>query len=247
VAEYLIRKLERFVRLSAAEKQLLGRLGRTNVRRYSVRQDIVQEGDVPGHVNLMLQGFACRYKSLEDGRRQIVGFFIPGDLCDSRIFILKHMDHSIGTMSNAIVAEIQAAHFVGATDSHPRLARALWWNTLVEEAIAREWIVNVGQRSALERMAHLLCELFVRLQVIGLVDGRSCELPMTQTELSEALGLSTVHTNRTIQALRADGLITLRDRTLVVHDLRRLMDVGLFNPAYLHLNREGAELDANDV
>jgi len=115
----------------------------------------------------------------------------------------------------------------------------VWWNSLVEEAIQREWTVNLGQRDAIERMAHLLCELFIRLRGVGLANEHGCDLPMTQAELADALGLSVVHTNRVLQDLRAQGLVTLKGKTLVIPDLDALMAAGLFNPNYLHLDRDG--------
>lgn len=246
VATYLIRKLERYVRLSRDERDELERLGRNGVRELGPREDVVREGDRPRVVNIVLNGFACRYKTLEDGRRQIVGFFTPGDICDPRVFILKEMDHSIGSIGPLHIAEVTGEAMVEATERSPRIARAMWWSTMVEEAIAREWILNVGQRSAVERMAHLLCELFVRLRAVGLTEGQECDLPMTQTDLADALGLSAVHINRTLQDLRAAGLIVWKGRRLTIPNLRALQNVGMFNPNYLHLDHEGSEHDAND-
>lgn len=244
---HLIRKLERFTTLSVDDKRALERVASTKVRHLGPHQDIIHEGDRPKHINLILDGFACRYKMLEDGRRQIVSFFIPGDICDARVFILKQMDHSIGTLSPARVAEIPSDAFVAMTDESPRIARAFWWNTLVEEAISREWTLNVGQRTAYERMAHILCEFFIRLEAVGLAEGERCELPMTQAELADALGLSTVHVNRTLQELRGDGLITLRGKILIIHNQERLQAAALFRPNYLHLDRAGSQYDANDT
>src|SRR3712207_2456749 len=142
---------------------------------------------------------------LEDGRRQIVAILVPGDMCDLRMFILKEMDHSIGTLSPVRLAEISEDRLLEISDSSARLIRALWWSSLVEEAIAREWTVNVGRRDATERMAHLLCEIFIRLRAIGLTNGNSCELPITQSELGDALGLSHVHTNRDRKSTRLNS------------------------------------------
>jgi CRP-like cAMP-binding protein len=246
VATYLIRKLERFARLSADDRRALERVAGERVRQLGPREDIIHEGDLPRHVNLILDGHACRYKVLEDGRRQIMAFFVPGDLCDLRVFVLGRMDHSIGTLSPVRLAEIPHDAIMELTDNHPRVTRALWWSALVDAATSREWTVNVGQRTAVERMAHLLCELFVRLRAVGLTRGDACELPMTQPELADALGLSAVHTNRVLQELRADGLIALRNGTLTVPDLEALQAVALFDPNYLHLDHEGQEFDANE-
>ena len=245
MAKYLIRRLENFAKLSAEDKRALEDAAGQRVRTLSAREDIVHEGDKPRHVNLILEGFACRYKMLADGRRQIVAIIIPGDMCDLRMFVLKEMDHSIGALSPLKLAEISEEKLLELTESSTRLARALWWNSLVEEAIAREWTVNVGRRDALERMAHLLCEVFVRLDVVGLAEGNSCELPVTQAELGDALGLSHVHTNRTLQELRGRDLITLKGKSLTIHDLPALKDLALFNPNYLHLDHEGRDYDAN--
>ncbi|WP_336492907.1 Crp/Fnr family transcriptional regulator, partial [Methylobacterium nigriterrae] len=132
------------------------------------------EGDPPPHINLILEGWACRYKQLEDGRRQIVSFFLPGDLFDLHAFVLREMDHSIGTITPVKLAEIHQDTFLRITDQHPRIARAVWWEALVAVAIQREWTVNIGQRTGLERIGHLLCELFIRLRAVGLTEGDSC-------------------------------------------------------------------------
>jgi CRP-like cAMP-binding protein len=247
MAKHLIRKLEQFTKLSDDDKQALERAAGERVRSLGPREDIIHEGDKPRQVNVILEGYACRYKVLEDGRRSIAAFLMPGDVCDLRMFILKQMDHSIATITSAKVAEVPRDAFLDLTASFPRLSRALWWNSLVEEAIQREWTVNLGQRDAIERMAHLLCELFIRLRGVGLTNGHGCELPMTQAELADALGLSVVHTNRVLQDLRAQGLVTLKGKTLVIPDLDALMAAGLFNPNYLHLDRDGQAFDANEA
>jgi CRP-like cAMP-binding protein len=246
MATHLIRKLEQFTRLSQDDKQALERAASLKLRHLSPKEDIVHEGDKPKQINLILEGWACRYKVLEDGRRQILAFLVPGDLCDVRMFILREMDHSIGALTPLRVAEIPSDTLLELTDTSPRISRALWWNSLVEEAIAREWITNLGQRDASERMAHLFCELFLRLRGVGLTNGVSCELPVTQAELGDATGLSTVHVNRTLQAMREQGLIVLKGRTLTIPDLKALQAAALFNANYLHLDRDGQGLDANE-
>ena len=197
---------------------------------------MISQGDRTGGVKLLLEGFACRYKTLEDGRRQIVAYFVPGDLCDLRVFILKRMDHSIGAIAPSRVATLSPDNVMKLMHNYPTLTRALWWSTLVEEAIAREWIVNVGQRNARERMAHLFCELLYRFRAVGLNQGLSCTLPLTQVELAETLGLSSVHVNRTLQELRRRKLITLNGGTLTIQNLKALEKLSFFNPDYLHLD-----------
>ena len=246
MAIHLIRKLEQFTKLSRDDKQALERITSLRTRRLEAREDLIREGDRPRHVNLILDGWGYRYKVLEDGRRQITAFLVPGDLCDIRIFILRQMDHSVGALSAATVLEIPRSTILDLTNISPRLTRALWWNSLVEEAIQREWITNLGQRDAAERLAHLFCELFIRLRAVGLTDGPSYELPVTQAELGDVAGLSTVHVNRTLQELRAKGLIALRGKTLTIPDLEALQGAALFDANYLHLDRDDHEHDAND-
>lgn len=241
----LIAKLEHFTKLSSDDKAVLQRAATFRVRQFGAREDIIREGDSPNHVNLILSGWAYRYKVLEDGRRQIMNYFVPGDFCDLKIFILKSMDHSIGTLSPVVLAELSRDAIEEMTERHSRLSRALWWASLVNEAIEREWIVNLGQRDAVERLGHLFCELYIRLEAVGLTVDGSYELPVTQAELGETMGLSSVHVNRTLQELRAKGLIVLRGKRITIPDIDRLKAVTLFNDNYLHLDREGREFDAN--
>jgi CRP-like cAMP-binding protein len=229
----LLRKLCNFTELSEAESQAVVECCK-DVRAVGAREDVISQGDRTGGVKLLLDGFACRYKTLEDGRRQIVAYFVPGDLCDLRVFILKRMDHSIGAIAPSRVATIAPDDVLKLMHTYPALTRALWWSTLVEEAIAREWILNVGQRNALERTAHLFCELLYRFRAVGLNEGLSCTLPLTQVELAETLGLSPVHVNRTLQELRRQKLITLDDGTLTIQNLQALEELSFFNAEYLH-------------
>lgn len=246
IANPLTRKLERFVRLSPDEKAALDDLAAQRVRDYAARDDIVRQGQKPPGVTLVLAGYACRYRLLEDGRRQIVALFVPGDLCDPHVFILREMDHSIGALGDMRLAEIEKDAMLDLLEGYPRITRALWWSALVDEAIAREWIVNVGARSARERMAHFFCELYVRQHTVGLTRDGLCDMPLTQAELSEVLGVTPVHTNRVLQGLRAEGLVELRAGRLHVPDFAALADAGLFSVGYLHLEHEGEAFDANE-
>lgn len=236
MAHPLIRKLEQFTRLSADDQRLLERVTCEHVRRFGPREDIVCEGDAPGEIHLILSGWACRSKQLEDGRGAILAFLLPGDLCDPNSFLLGAMDHSVSALTSVTVAGIPRPLFEDLTFNHPRIARALWGAALVDAAIQREWTLNLSQRTAYERLCHLLCELFLRLRAVGLTQGLSCELPVTQAKLAEAIGLTTVHLNRTLQELRADRHIVLRGKTLTIPNLEALMSAALFNPSYLHLD-----------
>jgi CRP-like cAMP-binding protein len=243
---HIVRKLEQFVRLSPADRAILTRAAAERMRNFGARVDIAREGDRPKDVHLILSGWACRYKQLEDGRRQIVSFFLPGDICDLNVFVLREMDHSIGTITPVAISDLSRDFFDEISAGYPRIATAFWWESLVNSAIQREWTMSLGQRTASERMAHLMCELFFRLRLAGLTRGDSCDLPLTQADLADATGLSKVHVNRTLQELRAAELIGLRDKSLRIPNLERLMNAGLFNANYLHMDHEGRQLDSNE-
>ena len=244
MAHPLIRKLEQFTRLAADDQRLLERVTCEHVRRFGPREDILCEGDEPGEIHLILSGWACRSKQLEDGRTAILAFLLPGDLCDLDNFLLRPMDHSVGALTAVTVAGIPRPLFEDLMLQHARIAQALWRAALIDAAIQREWTLSLSQRTAYERLCHLLCELFLRLQAVGLTQGSSCELPITQAKLAEATGLTLVHLNRMLQELRAANLVVLKSKTLTIPDLGALMSAALFNPAYLHLNQAGEASDS---
>jgi CRP-like cAMP-binding protein len=234
IANPLIRKLESLIDLSDDERQALMDLPMT-VRAFKADQDIVRDGERPSHCCLMVEGFACRYKLLHDGRRQIFSFHIPGDVPDLQSLHLTVTDHSIGTLVPSMVAFIPHPSLRDFNALHPRIAGAFWRDTLVDAAVFREWMIGIGRRTAYSRIAHVFCELLVRYRAVDMADGNVIRLSATQAELGDALGLSTVHVNRVLQDLRADGLITLRGGSLDVLDWEGLKQAGEFDPAYLHL------------
>jgi CRP-like cAMP-binding protein len=182
-------------------------------------QDIVREGDCPVECCLVLEGMVFRYLMLDDGRRQIMGFYIPGDIPDLQSLHIKIMDHSVGTLVPTTVALIPHQSLNNLNARYPRIANALWRDTIVDAAMFRLWMVGLGRKSAHERIAHLFCELLMRFKTVGIAkDALTCEFPMTQTELGDALGLSTVQVNRVVQDLRADGLVILRGSSLHIND-----------------------------
>ncbi|RST30010.1 Crp/Fnr family transcriptional regulator [Sphingomonas ginkgonis] len=246
MANALIRRLEAYVRLSADDRKALLLAAGEGIRTFDARRDLMREGDEPRVVNLILSGWACRYKTLPDGRRQIVALFVPGDLCDPHIYILKRMDHNVGAITPVTAAQVGRDSFERLISERPRIVQALWWHELVVTAIQREWTLNIGQRTAYERMAHLMVEMFLRLQTVGMAEGNSIEWPLTQLDLADATGLTPVHVNRTLQAMRRDGLIELAGRRLTILDMAALKSTAMFNPEYLHLEHEGAHLDANE-
>ena len=238
MSQLFIRNLENHGTLSQEEKDALdGAVNR--VRDYAAREDIVRDGQKPTESCAIVEGFACRYKVLDDGRRQIMAFHIPGDLPDLHGFLLG-MDHSLGTLTACKIAFIPHNVLRDITETYPNVARILWRMTLVDGAIFREWMVGMGRRSAYERIAHVLCEVLLRLKAVGLAEAYSYELLVTQAELADALGLSVVHVNRVLQRLRREGIITLKGRSLVINDWVRLQAAAEFDPSYLHLG-EGAK------
>jgi len=235
--EPLFRLLGRYMALEEADREALARLEAGPLCFAEARTDIAHEGENPTVIRLLVSGWACRYKDLPDGRRQIVGFFLPGDFCDLNIYILSQLDHSIGALTGVRYYEIQPQQFHEVVDQRPHLLRALLWHEMVSAAIQREWLLSIGQRSPLERLAHLFVELYYRLKAVGLATGLSFDLPITQNHLAEANGLSLVHLNRTLQEMRREGLIELSERQLRIADLARLKRVAMFNDNYLHFNR----------
>ena len=232
----MIRKLERGASLSADDRARLETVVRFT-RRVEAHEDLICEGDRPNDVQLVLDGFAYRYKMLPDGRRQIMAFLVPGDFCDFHVAILGEMDHGIATLTPCTIVSIPRETIEVLTSQHPRIARAFWWCTLVDEAVLREWLVNMGQRPADRQAAHMICELLVRLQVVGRATENSFDFPLKYEDFADALGISVVHVNRTVQHLRRQGLIILKDGLLTIPDVDRLTEFGGFNPNYLHLMR----------
>ncbi|WP_407175145.1 Crp/Fnr family transcriptional regulator [Bradyrhizobium sp. STM 3562] len=232
--QVVLRRLAAFRPLSGPAATAVDKAVRERMLRLGAGQDLISEGDRPDRIRFILSGWLARYKTLEDGRRQIVNFILPGEVCDAYSYLLSRMDHSIGSLTPVIYSEIERERFEELIASDRTLTEAVWCEWLANNSIQREWTLNIGRRVALERVAHLLCEIFERLKAIGQVDGTSCAFPITQMDLADATGLSVVHLNRTLQELRAAGLIVLRERMLTINDLDALKNTGLFTPAYLH-------------
>lgn len=230
----LVRKLEGLAPLSERDRRAVAELC-IEVRLLKAGEDLIREGERPERVFLLLEGWACRYKLLPNGGRQILAYLIPGDLCDIHNVMLDAMDHGICLLSDARVVAIAHDRITAIMDRHPHIARALWWATLVDEAVLREWLVNLAQREPVERIGHLLCEMRTRMRAVGLAGDGAFNLPLTQAEMGDTMGLTPVTVNRVLQRLRGEGLITLEQKRLTLHDPDRLATQSGFTPNYLHL------------
>ena len=224
--------------LSQASRKLLASAFRppTAIRAGA---DIVLQGHRPEHCTLVVSGWACRYSDLPDGRRQTLALHISGDFVDLHSFPIKVMDHSVRALTECSVATVSHALVRGITEVDPHLSRLLWLHTLIDASILRQWLLSAAQRSALEHTAHLVCELFTRLQAVGLaVPGRSFSLPISQQEFAVALGISAVHLSRTMAELRSRNLFVWKSAEAEILDWPGLSKLAEFDPAYLILKDE---------
>lgn len=207
-------------------------------RTFAAGQDLVTIDDRPGHSSVIVEGWAARSKTLENGTRQITSIHIPGDFVDLHGFLLRKMDHSVIALSTCRIAKMPHDKLRWITEEYPHLTRLLWLNTLVDAAIHRNWIVAMGRQTAVSHMAQLICELYVRLNAVDLVSGYEFDFPLTQPVVADALGLSLVHVNRTLRDIRAQKLISWRARTVKILDWERLVQFAQFDPTYLSLSKE---------
>jgi len=230
----LVRKLQMTTALDADDVRAIEGLP-MHLKEVAAQSTIVREGERPAQCCLLLDGFICRSKTTDAGKRQILSIHIAGDIPDLQSLHLHVMDHDMTTLSRCTVAFIGHEALRAVTRERPIVAEAFWRETLIDAAVFREWIVNVGRRSAVSRLAHLLAEIGTRLQIMRLAEGDRFELPMTQLNIADALGLTPVHVNRVVQELRRAGLLELRKHTVFLPDLRRLKELGDFDDLYLHV------------
>jgi CRP-like cAMP-binding protein len=206
------------------------------IKNLHANDHVVREFDRPTQSCVMLSGYSVRHKIVAGGKRQIVAIHMKGEIVDLQNSYLGQADHAVQMLTAGKVAMIPVEEIDRIAFERPEIGRAMWIDTLVDGSIFREWISNIGRRDARTRLAHLLCEFSLRLEVAGLGQQTDYELPMTQEQLGDATGLTPVHINRTLQALEADGLIErATPRSIYIGDWRKLADVGDFNSAYLHM------------
>ncbi|HVI97955.1 MAG TPA: Crp/Fnr family transcriptional regulator [Sphingomonas sp.] len=221
--------------LSDAEKAVL-ESAIERVETLPARRTTHERGDEVRYSTLLVSGYMCRYMDARDGYRQLVCYHIPGDFLDLHGYTLQRLDHDLATITEARVAYVPHAKITEITETIPHLGRMLWFSTLLDAALHREWIFRIGRLDAQGRIAHFLCETHARMDAVGLADGGSFALPLTQQDLGEACGLTSVHVNRTLRRLRDAGLATVHDKRAVIHDRAALASLGEFHADYLYLD-----------
>lgn len=228
-----VKILSRLAELTAADASAVEKLI-SRPLPYRARQDLIREGDEPGPMFVMLEGWACRYKILPNGTRQIMALLMPGDACDLHVKLLAEMDHGIQAVTSALVATVTRSDMQELMDRHPNVAKAMYSAQLIDEGVMRAWIVSIGRRSSVERVAHLVCELYIRARNIGIAEELEFALPLSQLVLADALGMTSVHINRVLKELRLAGAMALQRGSVIILDPAKLIRIAGFDENYLH-------------
>jgi CRP-like cAMP-binding protein len=236
--DLLFRRIEARTYLSDAERALLTSVFDPQPVTARAKRDLVREGDRPTRSTLLLQGFAIRYRVLDNGRRQITALHVPGDFIDLQSFPLRLMDHAVGALTDCVTVTAPHAALLKIVERSPRLTLILWTLTILDSAVHREWIVAMGAMMAIEHAAHLICEVYLRLKIVGLAGHNRFPFPVTQAELADTLGISAVHVNRVLQELRKAELIQFENGVVEILDWAALARTGQFDDKHLHLGRE---------
>jgi CRP-like cAMP-binding protein len=237
----MVRQLSMREEFSDADREAIFALPYT-VRKVQAGQYLVWDGDKPQNSCLLLSGFAYRHKLAGNGGRQIVSIHMRGDIVDLQNSLLGTADHNVQMLTVGEIAMIPVEEMRDLAFRHPSVGMAMWYETLIESSIFREWVLNVGRRDARTRIAHLLCEIALRMEVAGLGEHMNYELPITQEQLADAVGLTSVHVNRTLMKLEEEGLITRSRRMIAVVDWKKLVSVADFEPRYLHLGEHAGRV-----
>lgn len=232
--ERLLRRLERRDALHPEERTALG-AAMSSQRRVSAGQEIVREGSSPHESTLLVDGLTGRVVTLNDGSQQITALHVGGDFVDLHSFLLRRMDHSVAALTDCTIATITHPKLRDLTSRYPHLTRLLWLSTLLDAAIHRQWLAAMGRRDAVAQLAHLLCEHYLRLEVVGLAADFAFELPLNQTQLANALGRSRATVNGAIQQLRAEQLVRWSGARIEIVDWTRLAELAQFDATYLQL------------
>ena len=233
MANRFVQKMSELVDLTASDVAVLTDVT-ARPRHYTARQDLIREGDRPGPMFVVLEGWVCRYKILPNGTRQIMAFLIPGDACDLHTRLFVEMDHGIQTITTATVATLNRGELQTMMQNHPNIAAAMYLAQLIDEGIMRAWIVSMGRRSSIERLAHLICELYLRARSTGLTADDHFALPLSQVVLADALGMTAIHVNRVLRELRLAGAMTMARGSVTIIDPAKLIHIAGFDENYLH-------------
>lgn len=236
--------LERFPWLADVALSALATQG-IHSRRFEADENLLDCREPSPGAYLIRSGFACRYNMFPNGQRQIIGFVLPGDLCDSRATMFEHVDYSVSAIDRVDAMLIPADTLVDRVNCSTALLRAMCRLAAIEDAIDRQWLLNIGHRTALERVAHLLCEIFTRLQIVGLTRQTVCDLPLSQADIADATALTPVHVNRMLMELRRRGIISLTRRELAIHDFEALQRLASFSSNYLLARRPDVRMPAS--
>jgi CRP-like cAMP-binding protein len=228
-----VKKMSGLADLTASDVTALEK-ATAHSRRFAAKKDLIREGDETGPMFVVLEGWICRYKILPSGARQIMAFLMPGDACDLHIKLLAEMDHSIQAITPAKVATVTRDEMQTMMNEYPNIARAMYIGQLVDEGVMRAWIVSMGRRSSIERVAHLICELYLRARNIGLTHEDEFALPLSQLVLADALGMTPVHINRVLKELRLTGAMALKRGSVTILDPVKLVQIAGFDENYLH-------------
>ena len=232
----LLMKLRARDRITPEEERILGD-SISEIKELPAGKTIVRAGVDVHQCTLLIEGIVCRYNDLADGQRQIMELHVGGDFLDLHSFLLKQLEHNVASMTRVRMAFVPHAEMKKITEEQPHLTRMLWFSTLLDAAIHREAIMSMGRRSALSRLAHLMCELAVRMEVVGKGTRAGYSLDLTQAELADCTGLTSIHVNRLLKKLRDEGLMTFRSGEVVIHDWNGLVRVAEFDPKYLYLEQ----------
>ncbi|RUR51363.1 Crp/Fnr family transcriptional regulator [Vreelandella populi] len=235
--QIMIRKLQSIFTLTSEEEQALLSLP-IQTKDLEANQDIARVGDQPNHCCLIVEGFTCVHKISAEGKRQIIALHVPGDIPDLQSLHLQVLDINITSITRCKLGFIKHSDMHQLCEQYPRLTAAFWRETLVHASIFREWLLNIGRREAYARIAHLLCEILLRLKAVGLTEEKTFHMPMTQAEMADATGMTPVHVNRVYQALRADGLISTEKSQMTLPDWNKIQQAGEFDPLYLHIKKQ---------
>lgn len=239
----MVKRLERRSPLTGTDREALLGLPH-HVKKLTAAAHVVRDGEAPDHCALLLGGFAFRYKLTGEGGRQIISFHCAAEFLDAQNSFLGVADHSVQMLTEGELALMPVGVLQELALTRPGIARALWIDALIDASIFREWVVNVGRRGSRSRVAHLLCEFSLRLEAAGLAKNHQYELPMTQEQLADAVGLTSVHVNRVLKGLGNDGLISRDRRSITILDWERMRQAGDFNARYLHHDAMGSGEEA---